>query len=191
MVASGSRWAFLPLVGALLAVGVASIAFAMGVASGGSPISHAAPPTTIPGHPGLGPGRLAPSTVPGTTAPPSVQGTVASKTATTMVVTTAAGKTATVDVSSATRYTVRGVSAPGIADIAVGDRIVAQGTLNADGSLNATTVKTVPNGQPGFGGSGGRGSGGGGRGFGGGRGPGGGVPLPTPLPSGATSGSST
>jgi hypothetical protein len=108
-----------------------------------------------------------------------------------MVVTTAAGKTATVDVSSATRYTVRGVSAPGIADIAVGDRIVAQGTLNADGSLNATTVKTVPNGQPGFGGSGGRGSGGGGRGFGGGRGPGGGVPLPTPLPSGATSGSST
>jgi hypothetical protein len=99
-----------------------------------------------------------------------------------MVVTIAAGKTATVDVSSATRYRVRGVSAPGIADIAVGDRIVAQGTLNADGSLNATTVQTVPNG---FGGSGGRGFGGGGRG------PGGGVPLPTPLPSGATSGSST
>ena len=114
-----------------------------------------------------------------TIAPSSVQGTVASKTGATIVVTTAAGKTVTIDVSSSTKYSVRGVSAPTLADVAVGDRIVAQGTLNADGSLNATTVQAAPNDQPGFGGFGGRGSGRG-HGFGG----------PTvPQPSAAASGS--
>ena len=111
-----------------------------------------------------------------TIAPSSVQGTVASKTTSTIVVTTAAGKTATIDVSSSTKYSVRGVSAPTLADVAVGDRLVAQGTLNADGSLNATTVQAAPNDQPGFGG----------RGFGRGHGFGG----PTvPQPSAAASGS--
>jgi hypothetical protein len=121
-----------------------------------------------------------------TITPASVQGTVASKTATTIVVTTAAGKAATVDVSSATRYTVRGVSTPTLSDVAVGDRIAAQGTLNADGSLNATMVQASPNDQPGFGG----GFGGGFRG-GFGRGHGfGGPNLPaTPQPSAAPSGS--
>jgi hypothetical protein len=111
-----------------------------------------------------------------TIAPSSVQGTVASKTTSTIVVTTAAGKTATIDVSSSTKYSVRGVSTPTLSDVAVGDRIVAQGTLNADGSLNATTVQAAPNDQPGFGG----------RGFGRGHGFGG----PTvPEPSAAASGS--
>jgi hypothetical protein len=118
-----------------------------------------------------------------TIVPASVQGTVASKTATTIVVTTAAGKAATVDVSSATRYTVRGVSTPTLADVAVGDRIAAQGTLNADGSLNATMVQASPNDQPGFGGGGFRGGFGRGHGFGG-------KNLPaSPQPSAAPSGS--
>jgi hypothetical protein len=65
----------------------------------------------------------------------------------------------------------------------VGDRIAAQGTLNADGSLNATVVEAGTNDQPGFGGfGGGRGFG---RGFGGGLG---GHGLPSPAPSSATSG---
>lgn len=121
-----------------------------------------------------------------TIAPSSVQGTVASKTSATIVMTTTAGKTVTIDVSSATKYSVRGVSAPTLADVAVGDRMAAVGSLNADGSLNATTVQAAPNDQPGFGGGGGRSFGGG---FGRGRGFGGSKGSTTPQPSAAASGS--
>ena len=341
MKSSHSRWGLYPLIGALLLAGVASVAFALGVASKATPVAQAAQPTTIPGHPELGPGWYAPATLPGsagqvaisivsidgsklslqttdgwtrtidatgatvtkggqsialtdlkvgdqinfrearqsdgtykittiqvflptasgtvtavtsgsvtisqgngssktltltgsttyseagtavtssalvvgarisaqgtvdsagnftataiTIAPSSVQGTVASKTATTIVVTMAAGKTVTLDVSSSTKYSVRGVSSATLADVAVGDRISASGSLNADGSLNATFVQAAPNDQPGFGGFGGLG----GRGFGGhgvggfgGFGPGGGMGgrgLPSPMPSAAASGSS-
>jgi hypothetical protein len=116
-----------------------------------------------------------------TIAPSSVQGTVASKTSVTIVVTTKAGKTVTIDVSAATKYSVRGVSAPTLANVTVGDRITAAGTLNADGSLNATTVQAAPNDQPGFGG--------GGHGFGRGHGFGGSGGSTTPQPSAAASGS--
>jgi hypothetical protein len=329
MKAAISRWRLVPLVGALLFAGVASVAFALGVSSGGSNAAFAAQATTIPGHPELGPGWTAPGGFQGaagqvaititkidgtdlslqttdgwtrtidatgatitssgqtialtdlkvgdqinfrearqsdgsykittitvmlptatgtvtavssgsvtitqvggasktltltgattyteagatvsssavvvgarisaqgtvdsagnftatavTIAPASVQGTVASKTATTIVVTTAAGKTVTLDVSSATKYTVRGVSAPTLADVAVGDRIEAQGTLNTDGSLTATMVQSGPNDQPGFGGPGGGfGPGGAGRGFGGAGGFGGRMGHPYPAPS--------
>ena len=119
-----------------------------------------------------------------TIAPATVQGTVASKTATTIVVKTTAGKTVTIDVSSSTKYSVRGVSSPTLANVAVGDRIAAQGTLNADGSLAATVVQAAPNDQPGFGGFGGPGGfGGHGRGFGGWGG------RPSPTPSAGASGS--
>jgi hypothetical protein len=324
MKASISRWRLIPLVGALLFAGVASVAFALGVSSGGSSSAFAAQATTIPGHPELGPGWTAPGGLHGTVgqvaititkidgstlslattdgwtrtidatgatitkggqtialtdlkvgdqisfrearqsdgsykittivvvlptasgtvtavgsgsvtitqsggstktltltgsttyaeagasvtvssvvvgsrisaqgtvdsagnftatavtiSPTSVQGTVASKTATTIVVTTTAGKTVTVDVSSATKYSVRGVSAPTLANVAVGDRIAAQGTLNADGSLAATMVQSGPKDQPGFGGfGGGMAPGGPGRGGFGGR-----MGHPSPAPS--------
>ena len=127
-----------------------------------------------------------------TIAPASLDGTVASETATTIVVTTTAGRTVTVDISSATKYSVRGVSVPTLANIAVGDRITAEGTLNSDGSLAATVVQAAPNDQPGFGGFGGSGGvGGHGRGFGRGGGLGGWNGLPVPAPSAAASGSST
>jgi hypothetical protein len=346
MADSRSRWLFIPLVVALLFVGVASVAYAIGVASGGSPTALAAGASTVPGHPELGPGWTAPPTINGSTGQvaititkidgsklslqttdgwtraidatgatitkggktialadlavgdqinfresrqsdgtykitsiavlsptasgtvtavgsssvtikqsdgtsrtltltgfttysqagakvtqsalvvgvrisaqgtvdssgsltatsitigqSSVGGTVASKTATTIVVTTAANKTVTVDVSSSTRYSVRGVTAPTLAN--VGERISAQGTFNADGSLNASVVQAFPIGQPGFGGSGGSGSSGGrgfgggsggsgssgGRGFGGGSG--GSGRSPTPRPSAAASGATT
>jgi hypothetical protein len=120
-----------------------------------------------------------------TIAPSVVQGTVASKTASTIVVTTAAGKTVTVNVTSSTTYSIRGVSGATLANVAVGDRIAAQGALNSDGSLTASMIEAAANDQPGFGGGGfGRGFG---RGFGPGMGPGmGGGAVPSASPSNGT-----
>lgn len=87
--------------------------------------------------------------------PAQVLGTVASKTSSTIVVTTGAGKTVTVNVSSSTKYSVRGVASATLDSVAVGYTIQAQGTLNADGSLTATVVQAGPNvrkGPPNFGG---------------------------------------
>jgi hypothetical protein len=65
---------------------------------------------------------------------------------------------------------VGGVSTATLANILVGSRISVQGTPNADGSINATAVRTI---------------GTRGRGFRGGRGG-----FPTPNPSAAPSGAS-
>ncbi len=336
MAVSHSRWRLIVPIGALVFAGVASVAFAMGVASGGSPSALAAQATTIPGHPEFGPGWFAPGgfrgmdgqvaiaitkidgsmlslqttdgwtrtidatgatvskggqtialvdlkvgdqisfresrqadgtygittiqvlaptasgtvtavgsasvtiaqsdgssktlTLTGSTtyaeagasvsmsalivgdrisaqgtvdsagnftatavtiAPESIQGTVASKTTTTIVVTTTAGKTVTVDVSLATKYSVRGVSAPTLANVTVGDRLTAQGTLNSDGSLAATVVQASANDQPGFGGNGPGGGFGPGGGIGRGGGFGGRNSKPIAAPSTSASGSST
>ena len=51
------------------------------------------------------------------------------------------GKTATIKVVTDTKFSVRGDASPALTDIAVGMRVVALGTLNADGSLNASIVK--------------------------------------------------
>jgi hypothetical protein len=93
-----------------------------------------------------------------TIAPSVVTGTVAGKTSSAITVTTAAGKTVTVKVSSSTGYVVRGVRSATLADVAVGDRITAQGTLGSDGSLTATIVQVLATGQRGSSGSGGSGS---------------------------------
>jgi len=167
----------------LILIGVASVAYAWGSNSGGSNAgapSMAGPNAAVhnpagaqasgaPGYPRLGFFAQAP-----------VIGTVASKTGSTIVVTTSPGKTVTVDVSSTTRYSVRGVASATLDNIAVGDRIAAAGTFNSDGSLNATLVQVgfarEPGGRgefrPGFG-----------PGFGPGRG---GIGLPTPAASGAS-----
>ena len=50
------------------------------------------------------------------------------------------GTTIAVFVNDATTWTAHGSSAPGIGDLAVGDRVAARGTLRADGSLDATDV---------------------------------------------------
>lgn len=154
---------------ALVLVGVASVAFAVGAntgqtsAPGAMPaLAHASPAPLSSGAPANARG--------GFFAPAPVTGTVASKTASTIVVTTVAGKSVTVDVSTTTTYLVRGVANASLADIAVGNRITAQGTFNADGSLNATGIQV--------GGRGGRSE------FGSGRG--GQIGVPTPVPSGAS-----
>jgi hypothetical protein len=154
---------------ALLFIGVASIVFSLGATGGGSrgvpgalPAAGpgaASPAPTGRGLPRVGGGR--PATGPGT-----VIGTVTSKTASAIVVTTLGGQTVTVNVSAATTYSVRGVTAPTIDSVVVGSQIVVQGMLNADGSVDATRIQT------------------GGRGFGGGRSRGGGFGQPTPAPSG-------
>ncbi len=174
---SYTRWFVILPIAAILLAGFASVAYSIGAVSGNHPAQAVRSPMA-PGRPGVGPGQSAPAPVRGGSA---VFGTVASKTATSIDVTTAGAKTVTVDVSSTTRYSVRGVASPSLADIAVGSRIAAQGTFNADGSLNATVVQTVAGGQPGFG-AGGSGSGGGG--FGGRHG------RTGPLPSAGASGPS-
>jgi hypothetical protein len=155
---------------ALVFIGVASVAFSWGASSaaahatptGPTPVTSAAPSRGIPRA--------------GAPAPGSVIGTVVSKTASTIVVATLAGQTITVNVSPATTYSVRGVPAATLDNIAPGDRIVVQGTARADGSVDATHIQT--------------GVGSGGRGSGGGRGRGA-TGLPTAAPSAGASGPST
>ncbi len=53
-----------------------------------------------------------------------------------------AGKETTIHVDSATKYKVHGVATASIADIAVGDQIIASGARRTDGSLDA--IRSVP-----------------------------------------------
>jgi len=155
-----------PAFGVLLIV-VATVAFSVGFSNGanGAPQSGPATPgaaasasaAPIRGNPGLGAGTAN-----------LVTGTVASKTTSAIVVTTLAGQTVTVNVSASTTYSTRGTAAATFDTIAVGNRIVAQGTRRADGSLDATRIQV----------------GVGGRGFGGGDGRGRFLPAPSATPLG-------
>jgi hypothetical protein len=140
-------------------------------------------------------------------APATSAGTVKEKSASSLTLTTRDGSTVVVKVTSSTTYQVGGVTAPTLADVKVGDTVMAAGARNADGSLSASVVRSHAAGQ--FGGPGdgfGRGGfGGPGGGFGGpvdgfGRGgmPGGGPgpgfpgdPDAWPSPSAAPTGSGT
>ncbi|MEP6638756.1 MAG: DUF5666 domain-containing protein [Chloroflexota bacterium] len=73
---------------------------------------------------------------------PHQSGAVTAKTATTITITGSDGKPATIHVTGATTYRVKGKAAASLADIAVGDRITATGDLRADGSLDAVAVGT-------------------------------------------------
>jgi hypothetical protein len=100
-------------------------------------------------------------------APAVVGGTVTAKTASSITITDRGGTTVTIHVDSTTTYQTRGNASASLADVAVGNLVDAEGTLNADGSLNATAVQFGAPGQ------------GEGRPFGGpgrGRGPNGGKP---------------
>ena len=95
---------------------------------------------------------------------PTQGGEVTAKTSDTITVTRRDGTTATIHVGSSTTYTVQGVTIATLADIAVGMHLRAEGTLNSDGSLDASRVMAGTGGHdgPGFGpgfGSGGRGPG--------------------------------
>lgn len=149
----------------LLLIGVSSVAFAWGSSSGAArPMMSPRPSAPTHGNPG--PRAMSPAGGGANL----VAGTVASKTASTLVVTTTTGKSVTVDVTSSTQYSVRGVAGPTIADIAVGSAISVQGAFQSDGTFSATLVQL-------------------GR-IRGGRGAGGGGGVPRPLPSAAASGAS-
>jgi len=168
----------------LILVGVASVAFSLGASSGSAPNARAPQSTSAPAHPGstnapVQPGASGAPGNPrlGAIAPGLVFGTVASKATTSIAVTTSAGKTVTVNVTSTTKYVVGVATNATLADIAVGSRISVQGTTNADGSIDATVVRAIGTGGRGF--RGGTGGGTGGR-----------KGFPTPNPSAAPSGAS-
>ena len=99
--------------------------------------------------------------------------------------------------TSSTTYQVGGITTPTLADVKVGDVVIASGTRNADGSLSATVVRSHAAGQLGGPGDGfGRGAPGDGFGRGGMRGDGYGWGFPggpdaSPAPSTAPTGSGT
>ena len=116
--------------------------------------------------------------------PAMVGGTVKEKGASSLTLTIRDGSTVVVNVSSTTTYEVDGITSPTLADVKVGDVVMASGTKNADGSLSATTVRSHAAGNfggPGMGWPGmGGGRGGHGHGFPGG---GWGDPDASPAPS--------
>ena len=120
-------------------------------------------------------------------APATLVGTVTAKTADTITITDQAGASKVIRVTATTTYRIAGDDTPSLDDIAVGDRVGAQGTLNTDGSITATIVAegSLKGGPDGFGGKGGRG---------GHRGPGAGAdganPNATPAPSASASATS-
>jgi hypothetical protein len=69
---------------------------------------------------------------------------VTAKTSDTITVQRLGGGTATIHVSSGTLYRVPGDTSPGLADIAVGSVIGAQGRQRADGSIDARVVQVGP-----------------------------------------------
>jgi hypothetical protein len=82
---------------------------------------------------------------------PSLSGQVTATTSDSITITRRDGTTATIHVSGSTTYSVNGVQSATLGDIAVGDVVRAEGTLNADGSIDASAVTS------GFGGHGGKG----------------------------------
>jgi hypothetical protein len=75
---------------------------------------------------------------------PAVAGEVSAKTADTITIKRRDGSTTVIHVTDKTTYEVRGKDAAALADIAVGDRVEAEGVLRADGSMDAAAVESGP-----------------------------------------------
>jgi hypothetical protein len=73
-----------------------------------------------------------------------IGGEVTATTKDTITVKQRDGKTATIKIGPDTKIAVRGDTTPTLAEIATGMRVVAVGTLNADGSLSASAVTGKP-----------------------------------------------
>lgn len=71
---------------------------------------------------------------------PHISGQVTAKTADTITVKKGDGTSATIHLSGTTKYQVKGKNPAALTDIAVGDRISAEGALRADGSIDAVAV---------------------------------------------------
>ena len=73
--------------------------------------------------------------------PAEIGGIVTGKTGDSITVKRGDGSTAVIHVTSKTTYEHKGKDAATLADVAVGDRVSAEGTLRADGSIDATSVE--------------------------------------------------
>ncbi len=71
---------------------------------------------------------------------PHIAGLVTAKTRDSITVTQRDGTTAVIHVGAGTTYKVLGSAAPSLADIEIGDGVSAEGTLRANGSLDAASV---------------------------------------------------
>lgn len=71
---------------------------------------------------------------------PHIAGQVTAKTADSITVKKRDGTTATIHLSATTKYQVKGKNPAALTDIAVGDRVSAEGALRADGSIDAVAV---------------------------------------------------
>lgn len=69
-----------------------------------------------------------------------VGGTLAEIDGDTLTIETRSGQLTTVHVDGETKYHIRGVEDPGLDDLEVGMRVIARGTLNPDGSLQAQVI---------------------------------------------------
>ncbi len=116
--------------------------------------------------------------------PAMAAGTVKEKGTSSLTLTTRDGSTVVVKVSASTTYEVAGITSPTLADVKVGDVVMARGTKSTDGSLSATSVRSHAAGDFGGPGMGGGRGGHGGRGDGGF--PGGGWDDPDAVPAPST-----
>jgi hypothetical protein len=75
---------------------------------------------------------------------PHLDGVVTAKTSGTITVMRSDGSSATIHVTGTTTYAVKGKASAALADIAVGSRVIAEGTFRADGSIDAVSVGSKP-----------------------------------------------
>jgi len=75
---------------------------------------------------------------------PHIGGGVIAKTSDSITVKDPDGTTRTIHVTGSTTYQVKGQATGSLSDIAVGDQINAEGTLRADGSLDAVAIHSGP-----------------------------------------------
>ena len=79
---------------------------------------------------------------------PDVSGEVSAKTKDSITIKRRDGSTSVIHVTDKTTYEVRDKDAASLADIAVGDRVEAEGTVRADGSMDAVAVEAGPKKAP-------------------------------------------
>ena len=72
---------------------------------------------------------------------PDVDGEVTAKTADSITIKHRDGTTTVIHVTATTTYEKKGKDAATLADVAVGDRVEAEGILRADGSIDAVEVE--------------------------------------------------
>jgi hypothetical protein len=133
-------WRRLVPAAALIVAGVASVVFAVAVASGGSNSALAATSTSMPGHPDLGSGWQAPHGGPfGSVGQVAI--TITAINGSKLSLQTTDGWTRTIDSAGAT-ITKAGQNI-GVVDLKVGDSITFRESRQSDGSYKITTIAVV------------------------------------------------